>query len=46
MGYLGVGVMLGKFDRKDLDLELAGEVYPGVELIEVETFGGNQAHSI
>lgn len=37
--------MLGKFDRRGLDLELAGEVYPGVELIKVEPFGGNQAHS-
>lgn len=38
--------MLGKFDRRGLDLELAWEVHPGVELIEVETYGGNQAHSI
>lgn len=38
--------MLEKSDRRGLDLELAGEVYPEVELIEVETFGGNQAHSI
>lgn len=38
--------MLGKFDRRGLDLELAVKIYPGVELIQVETFGGNQAHSI
>lgn len=38
--------MLGRFDRRGLDLELAGEVYPRVELIEAETFGGNQARSI
>lgn len=38
--------MLGKFDRRGLDLELAVEIYPGVKLIQVETFGGNQAHSI
>lgn len=38
--------MLGRFDRRGLGLELAREVHPRVELIEVEAFGGNQARSI